>query len=438
MSFQEAEAFLDSLGIDTMKKMAPSLHRIEALMEALDHPERAIPAIHVTGTNGKSSTARIITSLLTSAGLTVGTYSSPHLQSVRERISLSGEAISEEAFAEAFENLRPYIDMVEGKLGELLTYFEILTGLFFFWAAEQPVDALVVEVGLGGRWDATNVVPAAIAVLTNIGLDHSELLGEDRPTIAAEKAGIIKEGSIVVTGERDPAILQVFQAQADPLGAPISRLTREFAIEENIVALGGRYLSLRSSARTYPDVFLPLHGTYQGSNAAVALEAVTKFLPMQDLSQELVAEGFAAVSIPGRLETMKVRNHDALVVLDVAHNPDGMAALVSSLIEGFGFKRVLFVLGVLKEKDHAGMLREFARIPCRVFATQAATERSLPAEDIAAMAQAIGLEAEVFADPSEAVSVALREAGSDDLVCITGSHYVVGEARASLVSRISN
>ena len=421
-----------------MKKMAPSLHRIEALMEVLDHPERAIPAIHITGTNGKTSTSRIITSLLTSAGLSVGTYTSPHLESVRERISLSGEAISEETFAESFENLRPYIEMVEAKLGESLSYFEILTGLFYFWAAEQPVDALVVEVGLGGRWDATNVVPAEVAVLTNIGMDHSELLGEDRPTIATEKSGIIKEGSVVVTGERDPAILQVFEAQADPLGAPISRLSREFAIEENIVALGGRYLTLRSSARTYPDLFLPLHGTYQGANAAVALEAVTKFLPMQDLSQELVAEGFAAVSIPGRLETMKVRNHEALVVLDVAHNPDGMAALVSRLIEGFGFQRVLFVLGVLQDKDHEGILRELARVPCRVFATQAATERSLPAEELAASAQALGLEAEVFQDPSEAASVALREAGSDDLVCVTGSHYVVGEARASLASRMSH
>ena len=438
MNFQEAEAYLDSLGIDAMKKMAPSLERIEALMEALGNPERAIPAIHVTGTNGKTSTARIITSLLTSAGLSVGTYTSPHLESVRERISLSGEAISEEVFAESFAHLFPYIQMVEAKLGESLSYFEVLTGLFYFWAAEQPVDAMVVEVGLGGRWDATNVVPAAVSVLTSIGLDHSELLGEDRPTIAAEKAGIIKAGSIVVTGERDPAILRVFEDQAGPLGAPLSRLAREFSIEENIVALGGRYLSLTSSARTYPDLFLPLHGTYQGANAAVALEAVTRFLPMQDLSHELVAEGFAGVSIPGRLETMKVKNHEALLVLDVAHNPDGMAALVSSLIEGFGFKRVLFVLGVLSDKDHVGMLRELARIPCRVFATQAATDRSLSAAELAEAAQALGLEAEVFQDPSEAAFVALREAGSDDLVCVTGSHYVVGEARASLASRMSN
>ena len=438
MTFREAEAYLDSLGIDAMKKMAPSLHRIEALVEVLDHPERAVPAIHVTGTNGKTSTARIITSLLSSAGLTVGTYTSPHLESVRERISLSGEAISEEMFAESFDNLLPYVRMVEEKLGEQLSYFEILTGLFFFWAAEQPVDVLVVEVGLGGRWDATNVVPAEVAVITNIGLDHSELLGPDRVTIAGEKAGIIKEGAAVVTGERDPAVLRVLEEQAEPVGAELNRISREFLIEENIVALGGRYLSLKSSARTYPDVFLPLHGTYQGANAAVALEAVTKFLPMQDLSQDLVAEGFAGVSIPGRLETMKIKDHDALVVLDVAHNPDGVAALVSSLIEGFGFKQVMFVLGVLNDKDHAGMLRELTRIPCRIFATQASTSRSLPAADLASTAQAIGLETEVFEDPSEAASVALREAGPDDLVCVTGSHYTVGEARSSLARRKSD
>ena len=421
-----------------MKKMAPSLHRIEALMEVLDHPQRAVPAIHVTGTNGKTSTARIITSLLSSAGLTVGTYTSPHLESVRERISLSGEAISEEMFAESFDNLLPYVRMVEEKLGEQLSYFEILTGLFFFWAAEQPVDVLVVEVGLGGRWDATNVVPAEVAVITSIGLDHSELLGNDRLTIAGEKAGIVKKGAAVVTGERDPAVLKVFEEQAEAVGAEISRITRDFVVEENIVALGGRYLSLKTNARLYPDLFLPLHGTYQGANAAVALEAVTRFLPMQDLSHDLVAEGFAGVSIPGRLETMKVKHHDALVVLDVAHNPDGMAALVSSLIEGFGFKQVMFVLGVLSDKDHTGILRELARIPCRIFATQAATSRSLSATDLATTAQAIGLEAEVFEDPSEAASAALREAGPDDLVCITGSHYVVGEARSSLARRKSD
>ena len=415
-----------------MKKMAPSLHRMEAFCETLNNPERAIPAIHITGTNGKTSTARIVTSLLNAGGLSTGTYTSPHLESTRERISLSGEAISEETFGEAFDNVFPYVEMTESVLGEKLTYFEILTGLFFFWAAEQPVDVLVVEVGLGGRWDATNVVPGQVAVVTNIGMDHAELLGEDRPTIATEKSGIIKPGSVLVTGERDPAILAVLEEAAAAVEAPVSRLGREFGIDENIVAIGGRYLSLRSSARTYPDVFLPLHGTYQGRNAAVALEAVTRFLPMQDLSLDLVREGFAATTIPGRLETMKLGEHDALAVFDVAHNPDGTAALVSSLIEGFGFKSVLFVVGVLSDKDHEGMLREMSRVPCRIYATQASTSRSVPANELAATAQAIGLEVEVHEDPAAAALTALRDAGPDDLVCVTGSHYVVGEARSSL------
>src|ERR687896_23160 len=207
VDYAEAEAYLDALGVDAMKRLAPSLHRIEALCAALDHPERRLQAIHVTGTNGKTSTARIATSLLGATGLTVGTYTSPHLETVRERIALSGELISKDDFGDVFDHMRPFLMHVEESLGERLSYFEVLTALFFLWAAETPVDAAVVEVGLGGRWDATNVMDAQVAVVTNVALDHMSLLGQDRATIAREKVGIIKDDAIVVTGERAPDIL---------------------------------------------------------------------------------------------------------------------------------------------------------------------------------------------------------------------------------------
>ncbi|MDQ3982391.1 MAG: Mur ligase family protein, partial [Actinomycetota bacterium] len=371
MTYRDATAHLSALGIDVMKTMAPSLHRIEAMCDALDNPERQIPAIHVTGTNGKTSTARIASSLLAATGLSVGTYTSPHLQSVRERIARNGEPIAEEEFGAVFSHLAPYLETVEGRLGERLTFFEVMTAMFFLWAVEAPVDALVVEVGLGGRWDATNVVPASVAVLTNIGLDHTPLLGSDRKTIAREKAGIIKHDSFVVTGERDPAIVGLIAEEADGMLASVSAVGRDFVVRENVVALGGRYLSIESSARIYEKLFLPLHGAHQGLNAATAIEAVTRFLPGQVLGEEVVAHGLAEAVVPGRMETV------GGVLLDVAHNPDGISALVTALVESFNFGEGVFVLGILGDKDYRGMLAEVARLSRRMVFTSAANVRSV-------------------------------------------------------------
>ncbi|HEU4480309.1 MAG TPA: folylpolyglutamate synthase/dihydrofolate synthase family protein [Actinomycetota bacterium] len=430
MGFDEAQAYLDSLGIDAMKDRGPSLHRIEVLCTALDHPERAAPAIHITGTNGKTSTARIVTSLLAATGLTVGTYTSPHLQTIRERIALSGDPITEESFGEMFDHLRPYLTLVEGRLGETLTYFEVLTALFFLWAAETPVDVMVVEVGLGGRWDATNVITAPVAVITNIGFDHTQLLGTDKAQIAREKAGIIKPSAVVVTGERTPGILEVIREEAEPLEAQVEVLERDFSVTENVVAVGGRYLSMTTSSRSYEDVFLPLHGSHQGVNAAIALEAVTRFLPSQELAQELVAEGFAATYAPGRLETVvQPSGSGPSVVVDVAHNPDGVSALVRSLVETFAFDRVVFVIGILADKDYEGMLAELARIPCSLVVTEASSVRSVPPEELLKVAEALGLQAEIVEGVPAAVGKAMQGALPGELVCVTGSHYVVGEAR---------
>lgn len=433
MSYQDALAYFDTLGVDAMKSLSPSTHRIEALVDALNHPERQVPAIHITGTNGKTSTARIATALLTSTGLSVGTYTSPHLVSIRERIALSGESITPEAFGDLFDHVKPYVDVVEKELGERISYFELLTAMFFLWAAETPVDALVVEVGLGGRWDATNVLPASVPVVTQVALDHTRHLGSDRPTIAAEKAGIIKAGSVVVTGERSPEVLAVIEAATAAQGGGIARIGREFDLLDNRVAFGGRYLTIDASSGTYEGLFLPLHGAYQGVNAAIAVEAVTRFIPARPLDQAVVAEGLAATDAPGRMETARSADTKVPIVLDVAHNPDGMSAMVTSLIEAFAFDRVVFVVGILADKDHKGMLAEMARVPCTLLFTTPRSVRAARLEELQASARELELDSAVVDDVADAVKHAIATAEERDLICITGSHYVVGEARVLLL-----
>lgn len=436
MSFEEASAHLDALGVDAMKHLSPTLDRIEAICDALNNPERAAPAIHITGTNGKTSTAAITTSLLNALGLSVGTYTSPHLGSVTERLRLGGEPISETEFGDVFAHLKPYLDVVESKIEDKLSYFEVLTAMFYLWAAEKPVDAMVVEVGLGGRWDATNVVPAQVAAITNIGLDHTQMLGSDRASIAGEKAGIIKDESVVVTGERGPDALGVIEVEAAKHGAAMRVLDKDFFVTDNSLAIGGRYLSILTSTRGYEGLFLPLHGAHQGANAAVALEAVSRFAPAHELEHEVVAEGFAAAKVSGRLEMIRQGGaSEAPVLLDVAHNPDGMSAMVTAVIEAFAFDRAIVVVGILADKDHDGMLRELARLGPTIIATEASSVRSIPAADLSATAEALGLEVTVVQDVASAVDRASQLAEPGDLICITGSHYVVGEARDQLAPR---
>lgn len=433
MGFAEAEAQLNALGIDAMKSMAPTLHRIEALLEVLDNPHQKIPAIHVTGTNGKTSVAKIASSLLAATGLSVGTYTSPHLVSMTERIALNGSPIDEAAFGEVFDHIQPFLATVEERLGETLTYFELMTAMFFLWASEAPVDVMVVEVGLGGRWDATNVISAPIAVITNIGLDHSAILG-DRPSIAKEKSGIIKKGATVITGERDPAMLEIIASATEASNGLLTRIDRDFSLTENRVAIGGRYLSLALTARSYTGLFLPLHGAHQGVNALVALEAVTSFLPPGSLSEEVVADGFAGVTAPGRLETVKTDRREAVpIVLDVAHNPEGISALVASLSEAFAFESVVFVVGILQDKDYKGMVAELTRIPSSVIFTEPRFARAAPVETLEAAATEIGCPSTSAKSVPAAVEQAITAAGEKDLICVTGSHYVVGEARGHLL-----
>jgi dihydrofolate synthase/folylpolyglutamate synthase len=431
LSYENAVAYLDALGVDAMKDVTPTLDRVKALCDALNNPEASVPAIHVTGTNGKSSVARIATGVLGAVGLSVGTFTSPHLKDVRERIAHNGEPISEEDFGAVFDLIHPYIELVEGGLGEKLTYFELLTAMFYLWAADKPVDAVVVEVGLGGRWDATNVTEAPVAAITNIGLDHTEFMGSDRKGIAAEKSGIIKHEAIVVTGERDPELLAIIGDAASAADSQMLVADRDFGVIENKVALGGRYLTMRTTAREYDGLFLPLHGSHQGVNAAVALQSVASFIPLQDLSDDVVNEGFASVRAAGRIETVPVEGK-APVVLDVAHNPDGTSALVGALVETFAFERIVYVLGVLKNKDHRGILLELSRIPSMLVLTEPSIGRALPVAELADAADELGIDNEIAGAVPDAIATALEIATPSDLVCITGSHYVVGEARTYL------
>ena len=435
MGFEDAERYLLDLGIDAMKGVKPSLHRIEALCELLDHPERSAPAIHVTGTNGKTSTARIASSLLSATGLSVGTYTSPHLESVNERIARDGQAIGQDVFGDVFDHLIPFVRLVEDRLDDRLSFFEVLTAMFFLWAAEASVDAMVVEVGLGGTWDATNVVDAPVAVVTNIGFDHTGLLGTEKTSIASEKVGIVKRDASLVSAERDPAIISFMEKQVEGLNATTSFIDRGWHLLENKVALGGRYVSVKSSATAYEGLFVPLHGAHQGTNAATAVEAVTRFLPAQPLEEDVIIEGLRNAIVPGRIETLRYSGRPT-VVLDVAHNPDGVSALVTSLAEAFALKRVHFVFGVLGDKDYHGMLTELTRLPCVVYASTPRGVRAVPADELAAAAAEHGLDAVSVDDPFAATQRAIATAESDELVCITGSHYVVGEVRARLLDSI--
>jgi dihydrofolate synthase / folylpolyglutamate synthase len=429
-----AVSYLESLGIDAMKKAPPTLHRIEAICEAMNHPEAALQVIHVTGTNGKTSTARIATSLLAATGLSVGTYTSPHLETIQERIALNGDPISEADFEALFEHLFPYLQHVESELGEQLTFFEVLTAMFFLWGAEAALDAAVVEVGLGGRWDATNVVNSSVAVLTNVGLDHVGLLGSTKEAIAGEKSGIIKAKSSVVTAEVGPEASAVILEEAEKNEAELAVIGKDFEPVDNRLAVGGRYLSLRTSAGDYEDLFLSLHGSHQGVNAAVATEAVVRFLPAQPLSHEVIAQGLGSVFVPGRLETLRPQGEEGpTIVLDVAHNPDGMSALVNTLSDEFAFENAIVVLGVLADKDFRGMMSELARLPCRIIATRSENVRSIDPKELHDAATERGLDCEVIESGAVAVKSAVNQVGEAEIACITGSHYLVGEAR-SLIS----
>ncbi|WP_410811427.1 bifunctional folylpolyglutamate synthase/dihydrofolate synthase [Micromonospora sp. 067-2] len=436
--FTTAEAELAARGFT---RMVFELDRIESLLDLLGSPQRAYPSIHLTGTNGKTSTARMIDSLLRAFGLHTGRYTSPHLETVRERISLDGEPVSEERFAAVYREIKPLAELVDARSDEPLTYFDMTTALAFATFADAPVDIAVVEVGLGGAEDATNVIQAGVCVITPIGLDHTEWLGDTLQDIALAKAGIIHPGATVITAAQEEEAAQPLLERSADVGATLAREGTEFGVLSRAIAVGGQVLSLQGLGGVYDEVFIPLHGAHQAQNAAVALAAVEAFLgagARRQLDIEAVREGFAATSSPGRLE--RVRNAPT-VLLDGAHNPHGMTATVKALQEEFAFSKLVAVLGVLADKDAAGLLELLEPVVDQLVLTTNSSPRAMPATELQALAVEVFGEdrVEVAEEMPDAIelAVALAEENvpgelSGVGVLVTGSVVTVADARRLL------
>lgn len=388
----------------------------------LGDPQHDQPTVHITGTNGKGSVARMVTALLGAHDLPIGTYTSPHLEVLNERISRNGEPIADGVLAAVLTDLAG----IETLLDHTPSYFELLTAAAFRWFSDEAVAAAVVEVGLLGRWDATNVADGLVAVLTNIGHDHTDGVGDWRQRIAEEKAGIVKPGSTFVLGERDAALEPIFQATP---AREIWRRDDDFGCAASRLAVGGRMIDLRTPGGSYDDLFLALHGEHQGENAAVALAAAEAFFD-RPLDVGLVAEAFAGVRNPGRFEVVA---RDPLLVLDGAHNPDGARAAAATLDEGFAVSGVRrLVVGTLEGRDPRELLTALgAADGAEVVCCAPDWSRALPAEELAAGVRAIGGTARVVPEVGEALESALGEASASDAILVTGSLYTVGAARAA-------
>ncbi len=315
---------LESLNVPAgSRRGPPTLERISTLMQYLGSPEVEFPAIHITGTNGKTTTVRVLTELLGALGMKVGAYTSPHLVHVNERMSIDGVPIDDDTFDEMLYA----VSLVEQSVGVDPSYFDVVTAAAFRWFADEAVDVAVVEVGMGGTWDATNIIDGRVAVVTNVSLDHVDYLGPTREQIAQEKSGIVKADSTLVLGETDPAIQAIFEARAN---GRVFRRDVDFGVSRNVLAIGGRLVDLRSPGAEYPDVFLPLHGAHQADNAAIALAAAESFVTAP-LPFDVVADAFARVQSPGRLEVVR---RQPLVLLDGAHNVAGAEALLARARRG--------------------------------------------------------------------------------------------------------
>jgi dihydrofolate synthase/folylpolyglutamate synthase len=423
-------------GRDEVLGMVPDLSRITDLMDLLGSPQKSYPAIHLTGTNGKTSTTRMVDALLRGFGLRPGRYTSPHLTSVRERIAVDGEPLSEAAFAAAYDEVAPYLDLVDTRQPLRVTFFETLTAMAYAAFADAPVDVAVVEVGMGGLWDATNVIHAGTCVITPVSLDHREL-GSTVTEVATEKAGIIHEGARVVSGVQDVAAAEVLVRRAAEVGAELAVEGVHFGVAARTVALGGQVVSFQGIGGTYDDVFLPLHGAHQASNAACALAAVESFLGggAEALDIDAVRAGFATSDSPGRLEVVRT---SPTVLLDGAHNPAGVRALAAALGEAFAFERLVGVVGVLADKDAYAMLSALEPVLSEVVVTSNHSPRAMTADDLAAVAVRVFGAERVQVEPllpdaiDAAVALADESADTSAGVLVTGSLYTVGEARTLL------
>jgi dihydrofolate synthase/folylpolyglutamate synthase len=464
----------------------PSLARIIALTSLLGDPQRAYPVVHITGTNGKTSTARMTETLLRVRGLRTGLFTSPHLISMRERICIDGVPLSQERFIEVYREIEPYLKLVDSEQEVPLSFFEVLVGMAFAAFADAPVDVAVIEVGMGGTWDNTNVADGVVAVVTPISIDHAKYLGDTVAKIAADKAGIIKPGAVAVLGQQPLDAAAELIGRAVSVGATVAREGIEFGVLSRELAVGGQRLAIKGLLGEYHDLFLPLFGAYQAGNAACALAAVEAFsgasgspTPSEDdepsengdhtrfpvppvhvggLDDDLVRTAFAMMSSPGRLEILR---RSPVVIVDAAHNPAGMAATAAAMTESFGPAEVIAVVAVSADKDVAGILDELEPFVAAIVVTSNSSDRSLPADELALLATgvfgpdrvhvadrlddaielAVGLADEASAElggplaglVDDGISSALAAAGA--VVLITGSVYTAGDAKLLLGGR---
>jgi folylpolyglutamate synthase/dihydropteroate synthase len=474
----------------------PSLDRIRDLTSLLGDPQRSYPVIHITGTNGKTSTARMIQTLLRARGLRTGLFTSPHLVSMRERICIDGQPLSAERFVEVYQEIEPYLDLVDARQPVRLSFFEVLVAMAFAAFADAPVDVAVIEVGMGGTWDNTNVADGAVAVITPISIDHAEYLGDTVAAIAADKSGIIKPGAVAVLGQQPVEAAAALLRRAAQVGASVAREGIEFGVVSRELAVGGQRLSVRGLLGEYDDLYLPLFGAHQAANAACALAAVEAFSGAQGspdgssddladglvdnladdadpadgddrgrrpatqagdtiaLDGDLVAEAFATMSSPGRLEIVR---RSPLVIIDAAHNPGGMAVTAAAISESFGLAEVIAVLAVSADKDVAGILDELEPVAAAVVVTSNSSPRSMEPGVLAELARtafgpdrvhlagrlddaieiAVGLADEAAADITGPVGLLHSDvdpsaAAAGTLVLITGSVITAGDARLLL------
>ncbi|HEY0258672.1 MAG TPA: folylpolyglutamate synthase/dihydrofolate synthase family protein [Lacisediminihabitans sp.] len=429
------EVYRELLGRIGEANPQPRLAPTRRVVELLGDPQRAYPIIHITGTNGKTSTSRITESILRAYGLRTGLLTSPHLVRVNERIVIDGEPISNEALVANYRDIEPYLEMVDVELAAMgeapLTFFEAFTALAFASFADAPVDVAVIEVGLGGEWDSTNVGDGVVAVFTPISLDHMARLGNTVAQIAATKSGIIKPASAVVTSAQPETALAELERAAELSESTMAVQGAAFDVLSNTVAVGGQVIAVRGLAATYEDLFLPLFGDHQAQNAAVAIAAVESFLGggTQALVGDVLAEGIATATSPGRLQVIGV---DPTVIIDAAHNPDGAQSLARAIISYFTFDEVLFVIGVLGDKDARGIVDALAPVASRFFVTASSSDRAVPVEEFADVVRERAGDERTFEfdSLSEAIASAREwaEAAPRRAVVVTGSITLIGDA----------
>jgi dihydrofolate synthase / folylpolyglutamate synthase len=425
LRFEEAVAELDARQPEHMPK--PDLDRMRALATLLDDPQLTYPTVHITGTNGKTTTARLVAGIACAHGLTTGLFTSPHLVSVTERFEICGDAIADQTFAEEFEHLMPLLRTVDEQVGPV-TYFETLAALGFLVFADAPVQLGVFEVGMGGTWDATNLVAGDVAVICPISLDHPEL-GSTVAEVAEEKAGTIKQGKVAVVREQAPEALEVLERRCEEQIATMLLEDREWGLEQRTAAVGGQALTVRGLHAEYDELLLPIHGEYAARNAAAAIASVEALLE-RELDADSVRAALASVTSPGRLEVV---GRHPLVVLDGAHNPAAAEALAVALPETFAGDRLHLVMAVFKDKDLDGVVRAVAPLAEAGYATAVDSVRARPAEEVAAALTAAGVPTQTFGSVPDALDAARKAASEEDVILVTGSLYTVADARRALV-----